>query len=469
MKTEKKAEVDIVLTDLVTSKWYTKNKRSMWTQHFIYFCHENQYYNLYRHTAATGGGSSARPRAFVTHWKENGEHFHNNHDTKATLTNKDDIQPLLQLDDIDHVMNFPTSNKLQRYDWGGNLVTYVDHLIRVHYGYSDGNPTNTTAHSSSKSGHRWLKKKQEQEQEQKLGIVKDSNNYLPPVVMSAAIGYSLDHFKKFIGTLREYYFGDVWLLISKESITTSNTEPSKIRKYLTDYAVKYMEYDVASIGGEVTKGAKWEKINRDRFKFFETVCNPIKYSLCLTTDFRDSIFQSNPFANIDRLMIPQTSSTSTMPAGILHVFEHNKIMSTWHYEKMKQKSCDLYDQYGKYLKKTQIINGGSIIASPHAYHRLVEYMTDLWKGCNDQVILNVLVRSNLLTQGTPVISSRKRATDDDQRHPIVVNVHPQGYGPINVLGRGGKILRNEKKGKFLNRNCIASPTVHQYDLVHCKK
>jgi hypothetical protein len=106
-------------------------------------------------------------------------------------------------------------------------------------------------------------------------------------------------------------------------------------------------------------------------------------------------------------------------------------------------------------------------------------MSIIWKGCNDQVILNVLIRSNILTNTTTTTTTTingtnaNNDTEEHRHHPILVKVHQQGYGPMNVLGHGGKILRNENKknggSKFLNRNCIVSPVVHQYDLVRCSK
>ena len=34
--------------------------------------------------------------------------------------------------------------------------------------------------------------------------------------MIASVDHSFKHFEKFIGKVREFYFGDVWLLISKD-------------------------------------------------------------------------------------------------------------------------------------------------------------------------------------------------------------------------------------------------------------
>ncbi len=67
--------------------------------------------------------------------------------------------PLVQSGDISMV--FP--KQLKKFDWGANLI---------------------------------------------LDTVKQ-NNTLPPVVMSAAIGYPLDRFQAFVGSLRKVYSGDV--------------------------------------------------------------------------------------------------------------------------------------------------------------------------------------------------------------------------------------------------------------------
>ena len=361
------------------------------------------------------------------------------------------------------MLNFPPHSELKRYDWGANLVA----------------STATTPPPASSSG---------------------KSSVLPPVVMSAALGYSLKHFQNFIDSLREHYSGDVWLLISEDAGTSVGdggskketednedevSEGSLIRSYLQEQNVHYLTSHWGKQDDAVNNGEVWEQINRGRFKFFSAVCDPAYYSLCLTTDFRDSIFQSNPFANIHRLLLPPPKEEDKdPPKGILHVFEHNKIMSPWHYGRMKHKKCNLYDIYGKkILEPHNIINGGSIIGSPYAYERIYKFMAYIWRGCNDQVILNLLVRSKILSEpraarlkGIPSFKKFDRNSTavygygdgiQTEVHPIDVQIHKQGYGPMNVLGHGGKIVRHGKNGKFLNRNCIVSPVVHQYDLVTC--
>ena len=121
-------------------------------------------------------------------------------------------------------------------------------------------------------------------------------------------------------------------------------------------------------------------------------------------------------------------------------------MNKYHFDLMKREECGLYDEFAKYLRGTNIINGGSIVASPDAFQRLEYYMIDEWKGCNDQLTLNVLVRAKILKN-------------------ITITIHRQGEGVINVVGYSDGAVLQDSNQKFLNLNCIASPVVHQYDIV----
>lgn len=355
---------DIATPELITSDWYSSfvDKKSMWTQHFIFFTMERNLYNIYQFP---------RKKTLTAHWQEKGAHFDG--------TSRGRNYPLVQEGDIN--WDFPAT--LKKYDWGANLVL------------------------------------------EKPGILSP----LPPVVMSAAIGYSLDRFEAFVGSLRKVYEGDVWLLIAKNA----NEE---VKDYLRQNRVKTEETE----GGLAEAGSEeWSEINRRRFNFFVSVCKAASYSLCLTTDFRDSLFQDDPF----REMIPFTMAPGD--TDILYLYEHNTIMNSYHHDLMRIKSCGLYNKYASSLQETRIINGGSIIGSPGAFEQLEYFVTEKWLGCNDQVTLNVVARAKLLQNTT-------------------VKVHRQGLGNMNVLGYGGEVVK-DANGTFLNLNCRVSPVVHQYDIV----
>jgi hypothetical protein len=313
-----------------------------------------------------------RTKAFTAHWQEKGAHF----DGSTSGRNF----PLIQEGDIP--MTFPT--KLKKYDWGANLMG-----------------------------------------------VSDSAKLLPFMVMSAAVGYDLDRFQAFVGSLRKVFAGDVWLLIAKNAA-------SQVREYLRQQNVKIVEFEgnMANHGSE-----EWEHLNRFRFSIFASLCNATMYSLCLTTDFRDSLFQGDPFQGID----PATLQPGAPP--VLVLFEHNTDMNEYHYDLMRSKACGLYNTYARFLRNTKIINGGSMIGSPDAFQQLKYYITSKWAGCNDQVTLNVLARTDALRQNN-----------------ITTKIYRQGEGSINVVGWGGEVIR-DSTGKFFNLNCLLSPVVHQYDLL----
>eukprot|EP00539_Tryblionella_compressa_P019732 CAMPEP_0178864894 /NCGR_PEP_ID=MMETSP0747-20121128/4129_1 /TAXON_ID=913974 /ORGANISM="Nitzschia punctata, Strain CCMP561" /LENGTH=180 /DNA_ID=CAMNT_0020531663 /DNA_START=85 /DNA_END=624 /DNA_ORIENTATION=+ len=136
------------------------------------------------------------------------------------------------------------------------------------------------------------------------------------------------------------------------------------------------------------------------------------------SDFRDTLFQADPFAQLDPSIMKKGASP------VLHLYEHNTPMNQWTYDLMRKPSCNLYDRYAKFMEGTQIINAGSIIGCPSAFKQLAEYMRVKWSGCNDQVTLNVLVRAKMIDAS--------------------VTVHRQGYGAMNVVGYGGIKIRDSK-------------------------
>ena len=61
-------DASVATPELITSDWYNSlDKRSMWTQLFIFFC---KYYNLY-----TLYAFPSQTLALAAHWREEGEHF----------------------------------------------------------------------------------------------------------------------------------------------------------------------------------------------------------------------------------------------------------------------------------------------------------------------------------------------------------------------------------------------------------
>jgi hypothetical protein len=122
-------------------------------------------------------------------------------------------------------------------------------------------------------------------------------------------------------------------------------------------------------------GSDKEAKARDRFTFFEDVCQKDRYDLCLHTDFRDSMFQADPFlefyshdANDESDTSTSTTTTTTTSSMFddqhehLYIYQHAKIMNPWHFRKLA--ACGLYDRYSQHVAGKWIVNSGSIIATP---------------------------------------------------------------------------------------------------------
>lgn len=285
------------------------------------------------------------------------------------------------------------------------------------------------------------------------------------VIVTAAVGYTrMEEYTNFVGTLRNYYNGDVIMLIS------SNTS-NKIRNYLQQHHIMTTE---TTLKGGVTNGQDWEDLNRYRFQFFKASCTSSSndrndyYDWCLAIDFRDTLFQANPFdwPTLGQQRIPYTAAhahdtsmsdtttaTHQQPKD-LYFFNHNKkklawnihvASGRWHTQSLKR--CGAYKTYYTHLTKKPIINAGGFLGTPTAVAAVYDsIMNDpTLRKCNDQVALNAGIYGGLLSQRN-----------------ITYTILDQGYGPIsNVAFKG--IFTRDGLERFGGRDCFLSPVVHQYD------
>lgn len=172
--------------------------------------------------------------------------------------------------------------------------------------------------------------------------------------MSAAVGYRIETFKLIVGTLRKYYKGDMILFINA-TITDAIAESLQEQNFQT------------IVQPEVTGSDKKAKA-RDRFTFFETVCNLDRYDLCLHTDFRDSLFQADSFEEFyhnDEILYNLNNQQH------LYIYQHEMIMNPWHFRKMA--ACGISDACNKNVAGKWILNSGSIISTPLVWKKLGYY------------------------------------------------------------------------------------------------
>jgi len=248
---------------------------------------------------------------------------------------------------------------------------------------------------------------------------------LKSVVLSAAVGYEDADFIRFVESIRAHYQGEVVLLVRDNASASlfSTLEKHNIQVVKTEEA-----------GGERTSPA-WYRINTLRWQFYQENCIKGKHDVCMAVDFRDSLFQDDPFRG---MTLPPDGGG--IDSSVLHVYEHNLPMNEWHISEAKK--CRGRFQV---LHNTQIINAGGFIASPPALPILAKWVSVDAKRCDDQVAFNLGVHGKELKE-TKVIS------------------HPQGEGSINNVAWGGKFRRDSRQ-RFMNHNCFPAPVVHQYDLL----
>ena len=94
-------EFDVSTPGLVTSEWWNKlDKKHMWTQHFIYFCVQREYYTLYQNLKNS--------ETLAAHERAGGVHFKNTRGPDFPVAT---VEPAGLLPD-----------KLQKFDWSGDQV-----------------------------------------------------------------------------------------------------------------------------------------------------------------------------------------------------------------------------------------------------------------------------------------------------------------------------------------------------------
>eukprot|EP00977_Amphora_coffeiformis_P022362 scaffold10856_cov229-Amphora_coffeaeformis.AAC.13 len=243
---------------------------------------------------------------------------------------------------------------------------------------------------------------------------------LRSLVLSGAVGYQPNEFKRFVTNLRAHYDGDVALLVWEKA-------PADIFALLETYNIQAVKTPEA--GGKRASPA-WFKVNQVRWQFYQDTCQEDKYDLCMAVDFRDTLFQDNPFRGME---------AAENGATVLHVYEHNIPMNQWHLDVAKH--CKGNNEM---LKGKQIVNAGGFGGSPAAFPQLAKWILQDAKKCDDQVALNIGVYGYAFN--ATIVS------------------HKQGEGSINNVAWGGK-FRRDSRNRFLNTNCFPSPAVHQFDIV----
>jgi hypothetical protein len=270
-------------------------------------------------------------------------------------------------------------------------------------------------------------------------VVHDPNNAAyrqnRTIILSAAIGYKESEYILMISGIRRHYQGHIALLVVND-----------ISQQQQDY---FDANNVIAVRSNYSSDDKLDKLSKEwyamlleRWDFYKTVCREEAYDWCLAIDFRDTLFQDDPFRNIYR-------QETSPPKGSdeLHVFHHNLLMNDYHLSGIAK--CSLWKSRKNDrvpMDGSMIVNGGGLIGTPGVFSKLAESIPN--SGCDDQISLNIVVY------------------DASYYLPnVALHFHLSGDrgGPINNVAYDG-VYTLDRQNRFLNDDCFPTPIVHQMDM-----
>jgi len=255
----------------------------------------------------------------------------------------------------------------------------------------------------------------------------DSKKTLRTAIITCAVNkdYTFDTYETFVGTLRHFYDGPILMMIS-------NQADEQVRSFLHQHNVQTHE---------TQEGRTWEAFNRFRFEFYKDSCSEDRYDWCLTIDFRDSIFQANPFdwpplvsGDKDAFFFPHNRPwRRDNPEGGWHFMELGKC---------RYASLDMKAQWEVSVADQPLINAGGFYGRPTAFAAIQGLLLrPEMQLCNDQIVLNVGLYHNMTN--------------------LRYQVFPQGHGPINNIAWTS--VYNLLNGVYRGRDCLVTAIAHQYN------
>lgn len=273
----------------------------------------------------------------------------------------------------------------------------------------------------------------------------------------------------FLGSARKYFNGDI--VIAIEGGNSMTNEMKSILKYYNTIVYEIPETLCSKATDNIFCGSEDERAPASVFRYYfyeKWASNYNDKSLILLSDFRDIIFQSNPFIYHTNDWLPDYSLI------FFQEFYPNMVIERCRFNKKIMRECYGNESLRKYGPKVIISSGAamgtkdSIIIWSHkmtsqlqeAPGRLIDNGRCTTGGI-DHSFINWLIHGNkLITSG------------------IKIKVYMQGEGAMNSLGglkpdtvnanmTGNigmsywKILDNS--GNILNWNGEKSPVVHQLE------
>ena len=249
------------------------------------------------------------------------------------------------------------------------------------------------------------------------------------MVIAAAMGYGLEDYRRFLVPLRKVYKGAVVLFSDArgDALALCQALSAQVRELPLESALG---------------------VRGNRYVGYDQVC--ADYDACLATDFRDVVFQDDPF--------------SALPGGF-GVEGGYQLVLTQEYAAVRIRDCKHnrnwlgtcwgYDWVDS-IAENGIICSGTILGTPAGFRllrkvMLAEMAVSASKGpactARDQGHLNYVYLTHKL--------AHERVFVEQQGRGIMNTV---GYIPEKDIGR-----HLNAEGLVVNYDASVSPVVHQYD------
>ena len=199
-----------------------------------------------------------------------------------------------------------------------------------------------------------------------------------------------------------------------------------------------------------------------RFQLYADACRP--YARCLAMDFRDVIFQADPFAELARLNeAKQDKSASDL---VLVCEDSSKQVGASYFNRVWIRQCIGQEFYHRVASSRCIVNSGSIMGTPAAFDRAAVLMAT---PCVDVNMTTGSDQAKILW-----------AYRDRQFGNLSVEAQTRGRGVVNTMryALGGmaklKVIRTLPQSEvrwpkvmpftvYNDDNATVSSVVHQYD------
>ena len=278
------------------------------------------------------------------------------------------------------------------------------------------------------------------------------------VVMTTAWGYNERIYEVFLSSLRRTgYSGDVCIVAPPH-----HTRPA---------ALAVVQAHRATIVPELNLTI-FQRPSVERFLHFAAICAGGGYRRCLSTDFRDVFFQSDPFAQARTM-------GASMPDLIAP--QERRILTESSNAYMLRKCAG--PPVANELRNQSVLCSGVLLGSAEGFAFLAHSLVPISYRCpfdkmSDQASLNWLLQQRPMfeqmrqawVEGArqwrrAAILSRHRAAN--QSRLLTVRMEPAGSGFTSTIGNFKDTWRQihalMRDGVLLNDDGTPAPVVHQYE------